>query len=322
MAFSELLVEAANARDAPGVAPLYEEHVVMEYPPDGQTVGREAIRAPWEKVLASGPRFEPEEPLPALVSGDIALTATVDKDGAGARAQVVRRQADGTWLRLLDLPEFVSPTAGWLRNSDVPAPGRWRRIRTAQAEAVREANTELLRLYWTIGRALADRRDKEGWRAKLVGRLAADVQREFPGMSGFSPRSLAYVRAFALAWPNHEVVAEAHERCDQENLHAQRSTSDAITFEISLISAVRKHALCMHTQDRLGGRRRNAGRLTTAAHRPHLTAHTLHTHPYAGLKGPREKHPRNVWISPRCRHKHAGQGRPPMQPPGRLLLSA
>ena len=36
------------------------------------------------------------------------LTATVAKDGAGGRAQVARRQGDGTWLRLLDLPEFVS----------------------------------------------------------------------------------------------------------------------------------------------------------------------------------------------------------------------
>jgi len=27
-------------------------------------------------------------------------------DGAGARAQVVRRQVDGTWLRIIDLPEF------------------------------------------------------------------------------------------------------------------------------------------------------------------------------------------------------------------------
>ncbi|MHB8295640.1 MAG: hypothetical protein ACYDH5_13660 [Acidimicrobiales bacterium] len=34
-------------------------------------VGREAIRALWEKVLAAGPAYEPEEPLPALVSGDI-----------------------------------------------------------------------------------------------------------------------------------------------------------------------------------------------------------------------------------------------------------
>ena len=49
--------------------------------------------------------------MPTLVSGDIALTSTAPKDGAGARAQVVRRQADGSWLRLLDYPEFVPPSA-------------------------------------------------------------------------------------------------------------------------------------------------------------------------------------------------------------------
>jgi uncharacterized protein (TIGR02246 family) len=104
-----LFVQAANAKDAGGVAALYEDDAVMAYPPGGRTVGRDAIRALWESVLAAGPRFEPEEPLPTLVSGDIALTATVAADGAGARAQVCRRQSNGTWLRLLDLPEFVPP---------------------------------------------------------------------------------------------------------------------------------------------------------------------------------------------------------------------
>ncbi len=103
---TRLFVEAANRGDAAGVAALYEEGAVMAYPPGGQTVGREAIRALWEKVLASAPHFDPEDPLPTLVSGDIALTATVAKDGAGARAQVARRQPDGSWLRLLDQPEF------------------------------------------------------------------------------------------------------------------------------------------------------------------------------------------------------------------------
>ena len=72
------------------------------------TAGREAIRELWEKLLPRMQRFAPEEPLPALVSGDIALTATVAKDGAGARAQVARRQPDCSWLRLLDLPETGS----------------------------------------------------------------------------------------------------------------------------------------------------------------------------------------------------------------------
>lgn len=108
---TRLFVERSNAGDAAGVAALYEENAVLAYPPGSQTVGRAAIHALWEKVLANRPRFEQEQPLPTLVSDDIALTSTPPRDGAGARAQVVRRQPDGCWLRLLDQPEFLSPTS-------------------------------------------------------------------------------------------------------------------------------------------------------------------------------------------------------------------
>ncbi|HEX3647349.1 MAG TPA: nuclear transport factor 2 family protein [Pseudonocardiaceae bacterium] len=106
---TRLFVERSNAGDAAGVAALYEEGAVLAYPPGEQTVGRAAIQARWEKVLANRPHFTPEPPLPTLVSDGIALTATPPRDNAGARAQVVRRQPDGSWLRLLDQPEFVSP---------------------------------------------------------------------------------------------------------------------------------------------------------------------------------------------------------------------
>ena len=79
----------------------------MAYPPGDVTVGRDAIRALWEAVLAKAPRFEQESPLPTFIRGDINAHVHPPKDGAGARAQVARRQPDGTWLRLLDQPELV-----------------------------------------------------------------------------------------------------------------------------------------------------------------------------------------------------------------------
>jgi uncharacterized protein (TIGR02246 family) len=103
---TRLFVERANAKDAAGVAELYEEDAVMAYPPGETTVGREAIRELWEKALPNAPRFEPEQPLPTLVAGDLALTSTAPKDDAGARAQVARRQPDGSWLRVVDHPEL------------------------------------------------------------------------------------------------------------------------------------------------------------------------------------------------------------------------
>jgi ketosteroid isomerase-like protein len=107
---TRLFVERANAKDAEGLSQLYEENAVMAYPPGSQTVGREAIRKLWEEALPHMPAFSQEEPLPTLISGELALTSTPPKDGSGARAQVARRQSDGTWLRVLDQPEFKAPS--------------------------------------------------------------------------------------------------------------------------------------------------------------------------------------------------------------------
>jgi uncharacterized protein (TIGR02246 family) len=103
---TRLFVERANAGDAEGLAELYEPDAVLAFPPGSETVGRDAIRAVMQGLVEHGPgEFPHEELLPTLRIGDIALTATKPQDGTGGRAQVVRRQADGTWLRILDRPE-------------------------------------------------------------------------------------------------------------------------------------------------------------------------------------------------------------------------
>jgi uncharacterized protein (TIGR02246 family) len=103
---TRMFVERANAGDVEGMLDLYEPDAVMAFPPGRQTVGREAILALFEQMIAARPEFRPEEPLATLVVGDLALTATRARDEAGARAQVARRGTDGTWRRVLDRPDF------------------------------------------------------------------------------------------------------------------------------------------------------------------------------------------------------------------------
>jgi predicted nuclease of restriction endonuclease-like (RecB) superfamily len=83
-----------------------------------------------------------------------------------------------------------------------------RRIRSAQVRAALAVNRELVLLYWSIGRDILARQQAEGWGAKVIERLAHDLQAEFPGIEGFSPRSLKYMRSFAGAWPEESIVQQ------------------------------------------------------------------------------------------------------------------
>jgi predicted nuclease of restriction endonuclease-like (RecB) superfamily len=75
------------------------------------------------------------------------------------------------------------------------------RIAAARTRAALAVNSELIQLYWEIGHEILEREQREGWGAKVIDRLAADLRREFPEMTGLSLRNLKYMRAFALAWP-------------------------------------------------------------------------------------------------------------------------
>jgi len=80
------------------------------------------------------------------------------------------------------------------------------RIRTAQLKAALAANAELVLHYWEIGREVLANQEREGWGAKVIDRLAADLQREFPKLAGYSSRNLKYMRAFAVAWPDRAIM--------------------------------------------------------------------------------------------------------------------
>ena len=70
------------------------------------------------------------------------------------------------------------------------------RVRSAQYDALKAVNKELIALYWDIGRMIVERQKGDTWGKAVVERLAADLQDEFPGMQGFSAQNLWYMRQF------------------------------------------------------------------------------------------------------------------------------
>lgn len=79
-------------------------------------------------------------------------------------------------------------------------------IRDAQLRAALAVNRSLLALYWNIGRAITVRQEAEGWGAKVIDLLADEIQRAFPGVSGFSRTNIYRMRALYLAYPAAEAT--------------------------------------------------------------------------------------------------------------------
>ena len=97
-----------------------------------------------------------------------------------------------------DLPDNYTALIGDLKS----------RIAAARLKAAPAVYSELILLYCQIGRDILERQRNEGWEAKVVERLGADLRQDFPEMTGLSSRNLKYMRAFAEAYPNYEFVQQ------------------------------------------------------------------------------------------------------------------
>jgi len=77
------------------------------------------------------------------------------------------------------------------------------RIRSAQYEALKAVNKELISLYWDIGKMIVERQKGGTWGKSVVEMLAKDLQAEFPGIHGFSARNIWRMRGFYLSYKDN-----------------------------------------------------------------------------------------------------------------------
>lgn len=81
------------------------------------------------------------------------------------------------------------------------------RIRRAQYDALKAVNKELIALYWDIGRLIVERQEKYGWGKSVVENLAKGLQKEFPGIQGYSAQNLWRMKQFYQTYSVNEKLS-------------------------------------------------------------------------------------------------------------------
>lgn len=103
----------------------------------------------------------------------------------------------------------VAPSAASLPKSYATTLGEIKtHLRTARVRAVLAANPIVIEAYWHTGNIILARQEGSAWGAKVIDRLAADLQEALPGMGGLSPRNLLSMSLFAQAFPNGSIAKQ------------------------------------------------------------------------------------------------------------------
>ncbi len=68
------------------------------------------------------------------------------------------------------------------------------KIHAAQTKVALTINSQLLELYWEIGKDISERQENTDWGSKFIEQTAIELRNEFPEIKGFSRRNLYAIR--------------------------------------------------------------------------------------------------------------------------------
>ena len=80
------------------------------------------------------------------------------------------------------------------------------RIRSAQYEALKAVNKEMIALYWEVGKRITEQQTALGWGKSVVENLSRDIQKEFPGIKGFGVRNMWDMARFYAEYQSNEFL--------------------------------------------------------------------------------------------------------------------
>lgn len=82
------------------------------------------------------------------------------------------------------------------------------KIQQSQIKAAIQVNSELLRLYWQIGKDIVEKQTQAKWGDGFLQTLSADLCKEFPTMKGFSYRNLKSIRQWYLFYNQLDIIGK------------------------------------------------------------------------------------------------------------------
>jgi len=81
------------------------------------------------------------------------------------------------------------------------------RVYKAQYETLKTVNKRLINLYWDLGKTIVKRQEEFGWGKSIIENLSKDLQKEFPGIKGFSSQNLWRMRQFYLVYRSNKKLS-------------------------------------------------------------------------------------------------------------------
>ena len=82
------------------------------------------------------------------------------------------------------------------------------RIRQAQTKAIFSANSELIFMYWDIGKMLEEKQKVAGWGVAVIPRLSKDIHNELPEIKGFSERNIGRMSTFYREYSTSQTILQ------------------------------------------------------------------------------------------------------------------
>ena len=127
--------------------------------------------------------------------------------------------------------------------------------------AVRKVNSELINLYYSIGKEIFLKQKETNWGDDLIGQLENDLKEAFPDMTGFSRSNLFYMKKFFIFFEKKEKVPQlvgqipwGHIRLILDKIKAKPEASFYIqqTIENSWSRVILEHQIELNLFSRQG----------------------------------------------------------------------